>query len=232
MNGDQFGQFGSVPFGGMPPRQSPSEFDRLLQGLLDELPETARLFINRVTDQIEKIQEQAEEAKQQVREQAEQQVAEIERKAESRRKVLFEQAIEQLQPMQKELFRTGDLAGALAIFLQIRSLRTRAEDVQPDPGNLIQFQQIGKSFLFRVTGRNDGPVWGSDIYTADSFLATAAVHAGALEVGEESVVRVTVVHMADVPVKGSLRNGVMSGDWGPYPIGYRVTGVTKESESA
>jgi hypothetical protein len=69
----------------------------------------------------------------------------------------------------------------------------------------------------------------TDIYTADSFLATAAVHAGALEAGEEVVVRVSVVNMADVAVKGSFRNGVMTRDWGPYPIGYRVTRATREA---
>jgi hypothetical protein len=223
MNGDQFG----LPFGGMPPYGAPqpqqtSEVERLLQGLLDELPDKARSLVEKVNDQIAKFEEQTEAAKHQVREQAEKQVADIDRKADGRRRVLLEQAIEQMQPLQKELFRTGDLAGALAIFLQIRALRARAENVQPDPGNLAQFQQIGKTFLFRVTGRGDGPVWGTEVYTADSFLATAAVHAGAVEAGEEGVVRVSVVNMADIPVRGSLSHGVMSRDWGPYPIGYRV----------
>jgi hypothetical protein len=230
MNGDLFGlPLGGMSSSGVSPPQSTSEVERLFQGLLDELPERTRTLVERVNDQIATFQEQTEAAKQQVRDQAEQQVAEIEGKADSRRRVLFEQAIEQLQPLQKELFRTGDLASALAVFLQIRSRRTRAENIQPDPGNLTQFQQVGKTFLFRVMGRSDGPVWGSDVYTADSFLATAAVHAGALEAGEEAGVRVSIVNMADVPVKGSLRNGVMSRDWGPYPVGYRVTRVTRES---
>ena len=229
MNGDLFGfPFGGMPPGGAPPSQSVSEVERLLQGLLDDLPDRARTLVEKVNGQIAKFEEQTEATKQQVRDQAEQQVAEIERKADGRRRALFEQAIEQLQPLQKELFRTGDLGGALAVFLQIRSLRTRAENIQPDPGNLTQFQQIGKSFLFRVTGRNDGPVWGSETYTADSFLATAAVHAGALEAGEEAVVRVSIVNMADVPVRGSLCNSVMSRDWGPYPIGYRVMREKRE----
>jgi hypothetical protein len=202
--------------------------ERLLQGLLAELPDNARALVEKVNDQIARLQEQTEAAKQEVREKAEDEVAEIDRKADSRGKLLVEQAIEQLEPLQKELFRTGDLAGALAVFLQVRSLRTRTENTQPDPGDLMRFQQIGKTFVFRLTGRGDGPVWGTDIYTADSLLATAAVHAGALEVGEEGVVRVSVVNMAGVPVKGSLRNGVMTGDWGPYPVGYRLTRATRE----
>jgi hypothetical protein len=230
MNGDSFGlPFGGMSSGGYRPPQVPSDVERLLQGLLDELPKKARTLVEKVNDQVAKLEEQTEATKQEVREKAEQQVAEIERKADSRGKLLFEQAIEQLEPQQKELFRTGDLAGALAVFLQVRSFRARAENIQPDPGNLTQFPQLGKTFLFRVTGSGDGPVWGTDIYTADSCLATAAVHAGALEVGEEAVVRVSVVSMAGVAVRGSLRNGVMSSDWGPYPFGYRVTRATGES---
>jgi hypothetical protein len=220
MNGDFF-PFGGMP-GPMPPSNSTSEVERLLQGLMDELPDNARDVVAKVNSQNAKFEEQVEAAKQQVRDQAEERIAEVERKADSRRRILFEQAMEQLQPLQKELFSTGDLAGALAVFLHIRMLKARAENVQPDPGNLLQHQQIGKTFLFRVTGRGDGPVWGSDAYTADSFLATAAVHAGALEAGEEGIVRVRIVSMADMPVKGSISNGVASRDWGPYPIGYRV----------
>jgi hypothetical protein len=230
MNGDLIG----APFGGMlpcgtPSSRSSSEVERLLQGLLNELPEKARALVEIVNDQMADFQEQTEAAKQRVREQAEQQIAEIDQKADSRGKVLFEQAVEQLEPLQKELFRTGDLAGALAVFLQIRLLRARAENIQEDPGNLLHFQQIGKSFLFRVMGTSDGPVWGTDIYTADSLLATAAVHAGVLEVGEEAVIRVSVVNMAGIPVKGSLLNGVMTGDWGPYPVGYQVAQFTRET---
>lgn len=230
MSGDPFGfPFGGMSSGGVPPSPSVSEVERLLQGLLEELPEEARALVERVNGQIAKFDEQTTATKLQVRAQAEQQVAEIERKADGRRMALLEQAIEQLQPLQKKLFRAGELPGALAVFLQIRSLRTRGVNIQPDPGNLTQFQQIGESFLFRVTGNSDFPVWGSEIYTADSFLAAAAVHAGALEAGEEAVVRVSIVSMADVPVKGSLSNSVMSRDWGPYPIGYRVTREDRES---
>jgi hypothetical protein len=81
---------------------------------------------------------------------------------------------------------------------------------------------VGKSFHFRVTGECHGPVWGTDIYTSDSHLATAAVHAGAVESGEEGVVRVSVVDMSREKVQGSFRNGVMTHDWGTYNVGYKV----------
>ncbi len=225
MNGNFFGMpFGGIPPGGGRPAQTPSEVERLFQGLLDELPDEARTLIAKLNDQAAKFEAQTEAAKRQVHEHAEQQIAEIERKADSRRSVLFDQAIEQLQPLQKELFRTGDLASALAVFLHIRSLKLRAENIQPDPVDLTQFHhQVGKTLFFRITGRSDGPVWGSDIYTSDSLLAAAAVHAGAVEAGEEAVVRVSIVNMAGTQIVGTFSNGVASSDWGSYPIGYRVS---------
>ena len=39
----------------------------------------------------------------------------------------------------------------------------------------------GTTYYFRVTGARDGSVWGTDVYTGDSSLALAAVHAGAVE---------------------------------------------------
>jgi len=58
-------------------------------------------------------------------------------------------------------------------------------NVLPDPGTLLRFQETGKTLYFEVVGSGQGTVWGSDFYTADSHLATAAVHAGALEQGEQ-----------------------------------------------
>jgi hypothetical protein len=87
---------------------------------------------------------------------------------------------------------------------------------------LLGSVQVGKTYHYLVIGSTQGPLWGTDIYTADSHLGTAAVHAGALEPDEEAVVRVSVVDMSQVPVRGSLQNAVMSADWGPYPIGFRV----------
>ena len=54
-----------------------------------------------------------------------------------------------------------------------------------DPGNLVELRgQVGRNFVFDVTGRTDGPVWGDKVYTDDSSLATAAVHAGVLRDGQ------------------------------------------------
>ncbi len=82
----------------------------------------------------------------------------------------------------------------------------------------------GTTFYFRVTGATDGSLWGTDIYTGDSVLATAAVHAGAVKAGETAVVRVTVMPPL-AAYQGSVRNGVTSHDYGRYGTAYRVDRV-------
>lgn len=120
---------------------------------------------------------------------------------------------------------------------QLRSLNSGEEkesepaNVLPDPGNMNNYQgQIGKTFYFRLTGppqgRGQGGVWGSDIYTFDSTLSTAAVHAGVLKAGETKVVGVTMLGPQD-SFASSSRNGVVTGNWGQYPSAYKF--VTKKA---
>jgi hypothetical protein len=82
----------------------------------------------------------------------------------------------------------------------------------------------GTTYYFRVTGANSGSLWGTDVYTGDSSLAAAAVHSGAVKVGETAVVRVTVMP----PLRhyqGSVRHGLTSNDYGHYGAAYRVDRV-------
>jgi hypothetical protein len=91
----------------------------------------------------------------------------------------------------------------------------------PDPGNLYNFpDRSGKPLKFRVTGRTDGFVWGTDVYTADSLLAAAAVHAGKVKAGQTGVVKVQLV-AAPAAFAGTTRNGVSSQDYGPFPEAFR-----------
>jgi hypothetical protein len=79
----------------------------------------------------------------------------------------------------------------------------------------------GVTYYFRVTGAADGMVWGTDVYTADSVLAVAAVHAGAVGIGETAVVRVTVMPPL-AQYHGSIRHHVTSSDYGRFGSAYRV----------
>ena len=98
---------------------------------------------------------------------------------------------------------TTPLFGEVPVKLSdVRFLRSQANPeteeeklvVQPDPGTLSGFQgQVGKLFAFKVTGAVGNTVWGSDVYTTDSALATAAVHAGVLTAGKTGTVKVRIV---------------------------------------
>jgi hypothetical protein len=98
-------------------------------------------------------------------------------------------------------------------------------NVAPGPATLVGHRaEVGKSFLFEVTGSDAGGVWGTDVYTDDSTLARAAVHAGALEVGQKGIVRVTVLP-GQAGYVSSTRHGVSSGSWGKWVGSFRVEPV-------
>ena len=91
-----------------------------------------------------------------------------------------------------------------------------------DPGSLSIFEGLeGRTLAFQVTGSASGSVWGSDVYTADSSLSTAAVHAGLVRVGETSVVLVDFLPGQSSYV-GSQRFDITSRNWGSYQMSYRL----------
>lgn len=95
-------------------------------------------------------------------------------------------------------------------------------DVLPDPGSLTQFShKLNEKLRFQVVGAADGSVWGSDLYTADSNLATAAVHAGALEIGESGIVVVEILP-GENAYGSSVQNGISSRPWNAYSLSYRI----------
>lgn len=103
--------------------------------------------------------------------------------------------------------------------LEVRSPSAAEPEIAnalPDPGTLTAHMgQVG-SVAFRVTGRMaGGGIWGSDVYTLDSSLAMAAVHAGLLKPGQTGTVRVKFLG-AQAAFAGSTRNGVISQAYGAY----------------
>lgn len=105
---------------------------------------------------------------------------------------------------------------------RVEGAKTEPGKVSADPGNLLAFRgQSGKAFYFEVTGTNTGPVWGTDIYTDDSRLSTAAVHAGLLQVGQKAVLKVTIL-LGQASYQGSERNGVATGRWEQWGGSYRI----------
>lgn len=94
-------------------------------------------------------------------------------------------------------------------------------NAMPDPGTVTKYnEQIGQTFAFTVTGNITGYVWGTDVYTTDSTLATAAVHAGVVANGQTKVVKVMILPNPGAFL-GSTRNGVDSRPYGVYPAAFQ-----------
>ncbi|MCA9072418.1 MAG: hypothetical protein KDA84_26015, partial [Planctomycetaceae bacterium] len=98
--------------------------------------------------------------------------------------------------------------------------------VNPDPGSLTAYQnRIGQTFYFKVTGTVTGSLWGTKIYTADSSLSTAAVHAGVLQNGKTGIIKVTMLPGQNSYAGTANINGTSSSGYGQYPSSYRVEAV-------
>ena len=69
-------------------------------------------------------------------------------------------------------------------------------------------------------GGRAGAVWGTDVYTSDSSVCTAAAHAGKITLERGGTVRYVMVAGRPSYV-GSQRNGVTSANWGEYPSSFR-----------
>jgi vacuolar-type H+-ATPase subunit E/Vma4 len=205
---------------------------------LDDLPEDARTVVDSTERAAAEIRERAEQAATEIREAADRECAVIRARAEAELAAVQQTAtrelaplvrglLEQLRSMQQRYARDGLLDEALAIRARVRQLRGDLLGVRSDPGNLTEFTpgDAGRTLLVEVLGQLDGSVWGTDIYTADSRLATAAVHAGALRDGERGLVRVTLLDGTGLTYTGTARNDVVSFEYANYPVAFRVERV-------
>jgi hypothetical protein len=187
-----------------------------------DLPPEARELVEKVGAQVNKLQDKAQKEAAAVRQRADREIEELTERSQKKVEALFEKLVAELKPLQVAYAKEGQLDEALAIRDQIKQLKGHEGGAQPDPGNLIAFHsQVGKSFVFDVTGQTDGAIWGTDVYTSDSPLAIAAVHAGQVQPGERKAVRVTIVQ-PPTGFRGSTRNGVASAAYGAYPGAYRI----------
>jgi len=124
----------------------------------------------------------------------------------------------------QELVAYFDRRGALSP-RQLRRLLDQGFLAGDAPATMIDLcDPVGVTFYFRVSGAAQGSLWGTDIYTGDSTLAVAAVHAGLVKVDETAIVKVTVVAPLQ-KYQGSARNGVTSHDFGRYGTAYRLSAI-------
>jgi LCCL domain-containing protein len=89
------------------------------------------------------------------------------------------------------------------------------------PGSIANFES-GKTYKFKCPpGGKESSVWGTDIYTQDSSICNAAVHAGKL--ASESGGSVTIeLRPGESSYRGTTRNGIRTNDYGKYGSSFVV----------
>ncbi len=160
----------------------------------------------------------------------------IDAKARQEKAERLGKTLKQLQDLQDAYTKAGKLDEAVAVRDSLRRLRQDAlnlvlgDKVLDDPGSMNGLRgKNGEVFYFKVIGSNTGRVWGTGVYADDSNLATAAVHAGALKVGEVGVVKVTIL-AGQAKYEGSTQNEVTSTDYGQWYGSFSVVGVKAEKK--
>lgn len=206
--------------------------------LCDDLPPEAKRLLDAADAAIADVRANSDRAVRAIREEAERKIEAIKLEADGQMAAVQAEAAKELSPVLRDLFRQlkalqaeflkdGRLDEALAVRGRLRGLRSDLFGVKPDPGNLTEYgsSDVGKSLVFEVVGSADGSIWGTDVYTGDSRLAVAAVHAGAVRLGERALVRVTLSSGSERVFDGSERYGIRSLDYGNYSLAYRVDRV-------
>jgi hypothetical protein len=108
---------------------------------------------------------------------------------------------------------------------QLRKLLEQNFVASEAPANMHGLcETVGTIYYFRVTGVTEGQLWGTDIYSGDSTIGAAAVHAGLLKPGETAFLRVTVVTPPE-QFPGTVRNGVTSTEYGRYQYAWRLSAI-------
>jgi hypothetical protein len=79
---------------------------------------------------------------------------------------------------------------------------------------------IGNIYKMTITGNTSGTIWGTNIYTNDSYIPKAAVHAGVVTAGQTKDVYIKIVEgLNDYP--STTQNGVTSDSWGAWGLSYQ-----------
>jgi hypothetical protein len=94
----------------------------------------------------------------------------------------------------------------------------------PAGADITAFRQsVGQTLQFTAVGSANGTIWGSGVYTDDSPLGVAAVHAGFLKEGERGTLRVTVLP-GQASYDSSTKNGITSSTYANWQGSYRIEG--------
>lgn len=90
----------------------------------------------------------------------------------------------------------------------------------------------GQRFTFSCPagGPASGRVWGTDLYTDDSSVCTAAVHAGVITIAAGGTVTIEI-RPGEASYRGSVRNGIASKSYGYYAGSFVIVSPQKATSS-
>ena len=82
--------------------------------------------------------------------------------------------------------------------------------------------ETGKTYKFKCPSNGkESAVWGTDIYTLDSSICSAAVHAGKVALASGGSVTIEL-RPGESSYKGTTRNGIKTNDYGQYGSSFVV----------
>ncbi len=202
--------------------------DAMTEELLESLPEAAQSRLERLQTELQGIDEQCAERILAIEAELQARIEQVRDRYRDQKIAVVDDACADLESVKQRLMQAGEMEHALAVTAQMKLLmHSDVDDIVPggsivheDPGSVTDFENIGEVYRFRVTGESYGSVWGSGPYTSDSSLAAAAVHAGRVAFGETKEVRIRMVDMQGMTIRGSSKNGVETSDWGSYDVGF------------
>lgn len=127
-------------------------------------------------------------------------------------------------PFGEQKLNLADLVSARSL-LAVEGVEEEGELVAFPANGLMMYQgQFGKVLRMQITGTIQGAIYGTNTYTLDSYLPTAAVHAGTLKLGETGIVKIRLIQGLNA-YAGSSQNGIQSHAYGVYqPGAYEILG--------
>ena len=88
------------------------------------------------------------------------------------------------------------------------------------PTNLVGYRGNNyQNYTFTLTGSTSGSLWGTTIYTDDSNVAVAAVHAGFVTAGQISIVTVIILP-GQSSYTSTTQHGITSSSYGSWSGSY------------
>ena len=81
---------------------------------------------------------------------------------------------------------------------------------------------VGRRFVYSCpAGGPAGSIWGTDVYTHDSSICTAAVHVGRITLAAGGVITMEMA-AGQASYTSSTRNGITSGSWGSWGCSFTI----------